>query len=82
MCSHGSVEGTESSTHKQHTLSLLELLTTRLFTTQVAQQLLADFPELEHVAASAEGDVNLPEQVSSWASLVSEFGLFTYLPSG
>ena len=67
MCSHGSVEGTESSTHKQHTLSLLELLTTRLFTTQVAQQLLADFPELEHVAAWSEGDVNLPEQVSSWA---------------
>jgi hypothetical protein len=67
MCSHGSVEGTESSTNKQHTLSLLELLTTLLFTTQVANQLLADFPELERVAASSEGDVNLPEQVSSWA---------------
>ena len=37
---------------------------------QAAQKLLGDFPELEHVAASAEGDVNLPEQVRvcSWAN--------------
>jgi len=48
-------------------------LTRLLFTTQVAKQLLADFPELERVAAWSEGDVNLPEQVSSWAREVSSW---------